>query len=110
VALAGDGEAGRSVGFPVGAAGVEATATMHAREFGTEIELHVSGLDDGRWYWLWLTGDDGRRVTAGTFRGGEGRIEVSMTAAIALDDARRVWLTDDGEAIVLDAPISTPAR
>jgi hypothetical protein len=105
---AGDDEPGRRVGFPVGAVGVEATATMHAHEFGTEIQLEVSGLDEGRWYWLWLTGDDGRRVTAGTFRGGDGPLEVSLTAAIALRDARRVWVTDDDDAIVLDAPISTP--
>jgi hypothetical protein len=89
--------------------GVEASAVVHARDFGTEIELDVSGLDAGRWYWLWLTGDDGERVTAGTFRGTGGDVDVSMSAAIPLRDARRVWVTDDGDAIVLDATLSDPA-
>jgi len=108
--LGDDGSAGgRRVGFPVRPDGVEASAVVHARDFGTEIELDVSGLDAGRWYWLWLTGDDGERVTAGTFRGTGGDVDVSMSAAIPLRDARRVWVTDDGDAIVLDATLSDPA-
>ena len=48
------------------AQGVDATATLHNEEYGTEVKLVIDGLNDGEWYWLWLTGSDGNRVSAGT--------------------------------------------
>ena len=39
----------------------------------------ADGLDKGDWYWLWLTGDDGNRVPAGTFRGTGDTVQVTLT-------------------------------
>lgn len=89
----------------VALAGTEASATVELRESaaGTEVRLVASGLDDGDWYWLWVTDANGRRVPAGTFRGTGGELDVTMTAALTLDDTRRVWVTDADDGVVLDA-------
>jgi hypothetical protein len=93
---------GVRVDFPT-AANVSAHATLRDREVGTEVDLDVAGLPDDGYYWLWLTGDDGDRVAAGTFRGGSHAENVTMTAAIPLAEARRIWVTDADDAVVLDA-------
>ena len=92
-------------GVEVSLAGTEATATAELRESaaGTEVRLLASGLDDGDWYWLWVTDANGRRVPAGTFRGTGGDLDVTMTAALGLDETRRVWVTDADDGVVLDA-------
>ena len=64
------------------------------------------GLDKGDWYWLWLTGDDGNRVPAGSFRGTGGEVDVTLTSALPLDAARRIWVTNDSDKVVLDAKLS----
>ena len=80
-------------------------ATLHARDAGTEVVVHVSGLHDGDYYWLWLTGDDGDRIGAGTFQGSARAEDLTMTAALPLDEARRVWVTDAEDRVVLDTRI-----
>jgi hypothetical protein len=82
--------------------GVTAEATLRAKPAGTEVELRGDGFQPGEAYWLWLTGDDGDRVTAGTFRGTARDVDVVMTAAIPLRDARRIWVTDENDGIVVD--------
>ena len=62
----------------------------------------MSGLHNGDYYWLWLTGEDGDRIAAGTLRGTSGPVDVTMTAAIPLADTRRIWMTDDHNQVVLD--------
>jgi hypothetical protein len=103
----------RRVVFAQRPEGVSATAELRAEDYGTHVTLEVDGLSDGRWYWLWLTGDDGERVGAGTFRARGDHYTVEMTTAIALDDTRRIWVTDDvsddADAIVLDALVDEPA-
>jgi hypothetical protein len=84
---------------------LSASATLRARASGTEVKLHIDGLHDGDVYWLWLTGDDRRRIAAGTFRGTDTRTDLVMTAGIHLGDARRIWVTDEDDRVVLDAPI-----
>ena len=97
-----DAPSGTSVAFPATA---EATgsARLTARDTGTEIALEADGLDAGDWYWLWLTDADGDRVGAGTFQGTGGNIDVTLTAALGLEDARRIWVTDGDDKVVLDA-------
>jgi hypothetical protein len=98
----GSGSSGTSVAFssPEHASGA---ATLSERDAGTEVELRASGLDEGEVYWLWLTDEGGDRVGAGTFVGTAEPVRVTMTAALALDDTRRVWVTDEDDAVVLDA-------
>jgi hypothetical protein len=93
---------GTRIAFPVlnGAGG---RATLEARDTGTEVELIATGLHDGDWYWLWLTGDDGKRVGAGTFRGRADGCDVTLTSALYLEDTRRIWVTDADDKVVLDA-------
>lgn len=98
---------GRTIRFE-SAADVDAEAVLVERAWGTEIELEASGLEPGDVYWLWITGDDGKRVTAGTFRASAGRARVVAAAALPLHDTRRVWLTDASDAVVLDADLPPP--
>ncbi|HET9728614.1 MAG TPA: anti-sigma factor [Acidimicrobiia bacterium] len=90
--------------------GVSARATMRAREAGTEVTFRVEGLHDGDTYWLWLTGDDGKRIAAGTFRGTDTRTDLMMTSALPLRDVRRVWVTDAANDVVLDGWLSQTAQ
>jgi anti-sigma-K factor RskA len=96
--------AATTVSFPRGA---EATghAELERHDEGTQVRLVASGLDDGDWYWLWLTGDSGERVSAGTFRGTGAEVDVTLTSALPLDATRRIWVTDDDDKVVLDAHI-----
>jgi hypothetical protein len=92
----------RKVAFSVEPKGVHAQAVLQQQEYGTKVKLHVTGLNDGGWYWLWLTGDDGHRVAAGTFWARDDNIHVDMTSALQLQATRRVWVTDDKNTVVLD--------
>lgn len=89
--------------------GVSAAATLRARDAGTEVSFHVSGLHPGDYYWLWLTGADEHRIAAGTFQGTNRPTSLVMTAAIPLSDARRIWVTDAHDRVVLDEhlPVAT---
>jgi hypothetical protein len=90
-----------SVVFP-SSHGAGGHATLVAQKAGTRVALHASGLHDGDYYWLWVTGDDGDRLAAGTFQGSHGSVDVTMHAALPLDEARRIWVTDAHNAVVLD--------
>ena len=92
----------------LGTADTSGTATLIAHAWGTEVALDVDGLSDGEVYWLWLTGDDGDRVGAGTFTGTGGEMHAVLASALPAEDARRIWLTDEADAIVLDAMIPPP--
>jgi hypothetical protein len=89
--------------------GVSAAATLRARDAGTEVSFHVSGLRDGDYYWLWLTGADEHRIAAGTFQGTTKPSNLVMTAAIPLSEARRIWVTDAHDRVVLDERLPAPA-
>jgi anti-sigma factor RsiW len=95
----------RTIAFKVEPAGVDASATLHNEEYGTEVKLVIDGLNDGEWYWLWLTGSDGQRVTAGTFRASGEHFTAEMTSALPLRHARRIWVTDAGDHVVFDSQI-----
>ena len=87
--------------------GVSAAATLRARDAGTEVSFHVSGLHPGDYYWLWLTGSDEHRIAAGTFQGTDKPSDLQMTAAIPLSEARRIWVTDSHNRVVLDQQLPT---
>ena len=81
------GGSGTRVDFPV-KNGVSASATLHPRSAGIEVGFHVSGLDDAEYYWVWVTGDDGDRISAGTFQGDPNPVNLTMSVAIPMKDAR----------------------
>jgi anti-sigma factor RsiW len=106
----GGGPDGTRVVLPgVGGVRASATAILRADEAGTEVEMTVTGLDRGDYYWLWVTDEDGDRLPAGTFRGSDHPLDMRLTAALPLEKARRIWVTDGNDKVVLDArvPIST---
>ncbi len=78
-------------------------AELVERAWGTEVAFEATGLRADTVYWLWLTGDDGERVAAGTIIGTGDRIEAVMGAALPTDETRRIWVTDEDDEIVLDA-------
>jgi hypothetical protein len=98
----------RTVAFTVEPRGVDATAELRKADYGTEVKLAISGLDDGEWYWLWLTGSDGKRVGAGTFKASGDHFTCDMTSALPLDKARRIWVTDGSDRAVLDTTLAPP--
>jgi anti-sigma factor RsiW len=108
VVVPGSGSSGTPVAFPT-RNGVSAHATLHNAPAGTEVSLRVTGLHDGDAYWLWLTSDDGNRIGAGTFHGSKSPLQMTMTAAIPLSAARRIWVTDADDSVVLDARLDTHA-
>jgi hypothetical protein len=89
--------------------GVSAVATLRSHDAGTEVAFHVSGLQAGDYYWLWLTGSDEHRIAAGTFQGTTKPADLVMSAAIPLSEARRIWVTDAHDHVVLDyhLPVAT---
>jgi predicted anti-sigma-YlaC factor YlaD len=105
----GNSPGGTRVVFPT-TAGVSATATLRSHTAGTEVAFHVSGLHPGEYYWLWVTGSDGDRIGAGTFQGtGARATDLVLTAALPVADARRIWVTDDHNKVVLDERLPAPA-
>ena len=62
-------------------------------------------MQPGHYYWLWVTGDDGHRIGAGTFNGTRRSTEMRLMAAVPLSEARRIWVTDDQRRVVLDAKV-----
>lgn len=107
VALTGDGADPRrvDVAFTVAPAGADAGATLVERRWGTEVHVEMRGMEEGGVYWLWLSGDTERRVTAGTFTGVPGASRVVMAAAMPFSEVRRVWVTDETGGVVLDADL-----
>jgi hypothetical protein len=85
--------------------GVRAQAVLFKEDAGTRVRLHVEGLDDGDWYWLWVTGADGKRVGAGTFSATRDSENLTMTAALATARTERVWVTDAADTVVLDGRV-----
>ncbi|MDP3984954.1 MAG: anti-sigma factor [Acidimicrobiia bacterium] len=62
-------------------------------ETGTRMRLRVSGVDpapEGHYYEIWLTAEDGRHVSAGTFRDSG---TVSAWAGVRRSDFPRIWIT-----------------
>jgi hypothetical protein len=89
----------------VGEGGATGTATLTERDWGTEVELQAEGLHAGEVYWLWLTDAGGQRVGAGTFIGTGRSLTAVLASALPTADTRRIWLTDEADAVVLDATI-----
>ena len=95
---------GRQVVLAAGK-GAQGSAALLDRPWGTEVRLEVTGLDAEEVYWMWLSDADGERVAAGTMRGTDGEATAALASALPLDEARRIWMTDEDGEVVLDARI-----
>jgi len=79
-----------------GAPGARARAALVRLPGGTGVRLRASGLpaDRASVYQLWCIADDGRWLSAGTFRAGaDGRAEVRLTTAARLGQYHRLLVT-----------------
>jgi anti-sigma factor RsiW len=106
----GSSPAGTRIVLPgVGGETATATATLRPAPAGTEVDMEVTGLHRGDYYWLWVTDGNGKRLPAGTFQGSDHPLHMRLTAALRLSEARRIWVTDAADNVVLDAhlPLST---
>jgi len=100
----GSGPVGTRVVLPgVGGETAIATATLRDAPAGTEVEMRVTGLHRGDYYWLWVTDNRGKRLPAGTFQGSDHPLHMRLTAALRLSEARRIWVTDAADKVILDA-------
>ncbi|MGW5682161.1 anti-sigma factor family protein [Nonomuraea sp. NPDC003754] len=99
------GAGGHTVTY--GARGMQITAELAARQWGTAVNLQVSGLDNGQRYLVWLERADGSRVPAGSFTARGAGATMELSAAVQGDDAVALGLsTVPGGPAVLRAPIS----
>ena len=76
-----------------GAPGAHAYAKLTTQSAGTQVDLYVRGVRPapGTSYELWCIGNDGSRVSAGTFRvDASGRAHVRMTTAARLGEYERL--------------------
>ena len=63
----------------------------------------LAGLDPNGVYWMWVADQNGERFTAGTFRGAPKDHMIRMQSALPMNEAVRVWCTDDKQDVVLDS-------
>lgn len=90
-----------------GARGMQISAELDARQWGTAVNLKVSGLENGQRYLVWLERADGSRVPAGSFTARGTGSAMELSAAVQGDDAVALGLsTVPGGPAVLRAPIS----
>jgi hypothetical protein len=85
--------------------GIEIDATLQPHAFGTEIRMYVSGVRSGTLCRVFLTGADGRRYPAGSFRYRWGdESEAVLSSALDLSRTRAIGVRAGGRTFV--APVS----
>ena len=86
--------------------GVQADAGLVKHTWGTELQLQATGLEDGGAYSVTFTTVEGGTVSGGTFLGtGANPLRCSLNAALPIDDAAAVTVTDAAGTVVLDADV-----
>ena len=103
----GRGAGGTVVALRSSEKGVHAQAVLYSQDSGTRVQLHVDGLDDHEWYWLWVTGSNGKRIAAGSFTASERNETLTMSAALSRAATKRVWVTDEQDNVVLDGYVTS---
>lgn len=85
---------------------VEADAGLVRHTWGTELKLTATGLTEGASYRVTFVRDDGSEIAGGTFLGtGERALRCSLNAALPIESAAEVSITDAAGAVVMDAAI-----
>jgi len=76
------------------ASGVDASAALDSKSWGTEIVLN-GGFSPGQQFFVWLERADGSRVSAGSFTGIRAdSITVTLASSLPTDQAVAVGITD----------------
>jgi hypothetical protein len=89
--------------------GVDASGRLIAHTWGTEIQLIVSGLEDGQAYRATFFAEDGSEVPGGTFIGVAGPMVCNLNAAILRPDVTHLRIATEEGLTVLEAEIETPS-
>jgi anti-sigma factor RsiW len=71
------------------------TATVTGRAWGTEVNLVIEGTDPGTVYRVWLADGSGQRTPAGTFRGADRTLKVTVASALPLPQATSIGMTTE---------------
>jgi anti-sigma-K factor RskA len=103
----GGGAGGTVVALRSSEQGVRAQAVLYSQDTGTRVSLRVHGLDDHEFYWLWVTGSNGKRIAAGSFSPSKANENLTMSAALSRGATKRVWVTDEGNNVVLDGYVTS---
>lgn len=79
-----DADSVQRVVFDTGDPSIGLTADLTDKQFGTEVEVYVRGINEGTHCKVWLRGEDGRRESAGSFvyRYGHDSDNAALVAAI----------------------------
>jgi anti-sigma-K factor RskA len=108
LALGGGGASGGTVvALHSSERGVSAKAVLYSQDTGTRVKLHIDGLDDHEFYWLWVTGSNGKRIAAGSFTASQASENLTMSAALSRAATKRVWVTDEQNNVVLDGYLTS---
>lgn len=101
------GNSSQSVAFAEPPAGVQASASVENRNWGTSIALDVTGLPQGQRYAVWLERPDGSRMPAGSFvAGGEKKMSMQMAVGLPMHEAAALGVsTPTDPSPVLLAPL-----
>ena len=88
-------------------AGVDASARVENRAWGTGISLDVAGLPQGRTYNVWLQRADGSRMNAGSFiAGGDKTMSMQLAVGLPMSDATTLGVSAPGDdRTLLQAPL-----
>ncbi|MDP9869715.1 anti-sigma factor RsiW [Streptosporangium brasiliense] len=90
-----------------GSGGMRVSAELDARQWGTAVDLSVSGLTTGQRYLVWLEHRDGSRIPAGSFTARGMGLTMELSAAVQGDEVVALGLsTVPGGPAVLRALIS----
>lgn len=93
-----------AVALNVDQPGLTADAGLVRHTWGTELKLEARGLTSGGSYSVTFVRDDGERVSGGTFLGtGADEVRCSVNAALPVDTADELLITDAGGTVVMDA-------
>lgn len=95
-----------AVDLRLDAPGLTGDAGLVRHTWGTELKLAATGLAAGQSYAVTFVRDDGSRVSAGSFLGtGADPVRCSVNAALPVDEARQLLVTDARGALVMDADL-----
>lgn len=95
-----------TVAFRQAPPGVTASGRLIAHTWGTEIQLIVTGLNDGQRYRADFYSEDGTKFSGGTFIGVAAPMVCNLNAAILRPDVTRLRVTTDEGEVVLEAELA----
>jgi putative zinc finger protein len=103
----GDDRSAQAIAFDPLPPGVEITATVEPRSFGTQIRMRVSGIRSGTLCRVFMQRPDGRRVHAGSFHyryAGGGAEEAVLTSALDLSETAALGVRAGHRTFVAPMP------